>query len=181
MSTTSPPSSGPSGPQSIAGRKAFGKSKSDWLAPAILTARTITAAGECAPFPYIKAVSGTVLILLETVEKVKKNREDLKELCNSTTEIVMILYHQIATPGNTVAVKFKDFCEELESYLEAVIHAIQNLQDQSKGFRGRVKEFVKSSSITDEIAGYQQKIQGLCSKLKLLVTVDTNLKCSEYQ
>ncbi|KAJ7018261.1 hypothetical protein C8F04DRAFT_1328470 [Mycena alexandri] len=182
MSTASPANPGPSPPQPPAGnKKASAKSKAEWLAPAILTARTITAAAECAPFPYIKGVSGTVLILLETVQKVKKNREDFKELCNSTTEIVMILYHQIVAHGNTVAVKFKDLCEELESYLAAVILAIQNLQDQSKGFRGRVKEFVKSSSITDEITGYQQKIQGLCSKLQatLLVNVDTNLKVDE--
>jgi hypothetical protein len=41
---------------------------SDWLAPSILTARTVTAAAECLPFPYVKGVFGTVVILLETVE-----------------------------------------------------------------------------------------------------------------
>ncbi|KAJ7020652.1 P-loop containing nucleoside triphosphate hydrolase protein [Mycena alexandri] len=161
------------------GKKAPSKSKSEWLAPAILTARTITAASECAPFPYIKGVSGTVVILLETIQKVKKNREDLKELCNTTTEIVTILHDQILAHGNTAAVKFKVLCEELESHLEVVILVVQNLQDQSKGFRGRVKEFVKSSSTADEIAGYQQKIQALCSKLKLMAVVETNFKVDE--
>ncbi|KAJ7040197.1 hypothetical protein C8F04DRAFT_1231107 [Mycena alexandri] len=179
MSTTSPLNSGPStpGPQPTRGKKASHKPKSEWLAPAIITAKTITAAAECAPFPYIKGVSGTVLVLLETVEKVKRNREDLKELCASATEIATILHDQIVTHGNTAAVKFKALCEQLESYLEAAVLVIQNLQDQSKGFCGRVKEFVKSSSITDEITGYQQKIQGLCSKLKAMV--DTNLKVDE--
>ncbi|KAJ7035257.1 hypothetical protein C8F04DRAFT_1098662 [Mycena alexandri] len=117
MSTTSPPSSSnPPPPQPAAGKKPPSKSKSEWLAPAILTARTITAAAECAPFPYITGVSGTVLILLETVQKVKKNCEDLKELCNSTTEIVTTLHDQLRVHGNTAAVKFKDFCEELESH-----------------------------------------------------------------
>ncbi|KAJ7727581.1 hypothetical protein B0H16DRAFT_1778526 [Mycena metata] len=167
MSPVSSPNYGPSTRQQPAGKKeASSKFKSEWLAPAILTARTITAAAECAPFPYIKGVSGTVLILLETVENVKKNREDLKELCNTTTEIVTIIHDQIVTHGNTVAVMFKVLCEELESHLKAVIHMLQSLQDQSKGFRGRVQEFVKSSNTTDEIAGYQQKIQALCSKLK---------------
>ncbi|KAJ7041785.1 P-loop containing nucleoside triphosphate hydrolase protein [Mycena alexandri] len=186
MPTISPLNSGPSTPHPTGGKKASPKPTSEWLAPAILTAKTITAAAECAPFPYIKNVSRTVLILLETVEKVKRNREDLKELCASTTEIMTILHDQIVTHGNTAAVKFKALCEELESHLEAVVLVIQNLQDQSKGFRGRVKEFVKSSSITDEIAGYQQKIQGLCSKLKLVAAintnftvVDTNLKVDE--
>ncbi|KAJ7729340.1 P-loop containing nucleoside triphosphate hydrolase protein [Mycena metata] len=53
------------------------------------------------------------------------------------------------------------------------------MQDQSKGLRGRVKEFLKSSSLTDEIAGYQTEIQGVCSKLKLMAIVETGLKVDE--
>ncbi|KAJ7752697.1 P-loop containing nucleoside triphosphate hydrolase protein [Mycena metata] len=184
MSTASPPTSGSPAPPATGGTtlrpfKAPSKSKSDWLAPAILTAKTITAAAECAPFPYIKGVSGTVLILLETVVRVKKNHEDLEELCNSATEIITILHDQVKAHGNTAAVKFKGLCEELESYLEAVILAIRNLQDQSKGFRGRGKEFLKSSNLTEEIAGYQTQIQGVCSKLKLMAIVETNFKVDE--
>ncbi|KAJ7729346.1 hypothetical protein B0H16DRAFT_229007 [Mycena metata] len=168
MSTTSPPTSGSPAPPTTMLRpfKAPPKSKSDWLAPAILTAKTITAAAECAPFPYIRGVAGSVLILLETVVAVKKNREDLEDLCSSSIEIITILHDQIKAHGNTAAVRFRGLCEELESYLEAVILAIRNLQDQSKGLRGRVKEFLKSSSLTDEIVGYQTQIQGVCSKLK---------------
>ncbi|KAJ7734885.1 hypothetical protein B0H16DRAFT_151648 [Mycena metata] len=158
--------------------KAPSDSKSQWIAAAILTAKTITAAAECAPFPYIKGVSGTVVILLETVEKVKQNREDLKELCDNTTEIVMLLHDQIQTHGNTV-VKFKGLCEELESSLAAVIVAVQKLHDPSKGFRKRVKEFMVSSNIAAEIAGYQNQIQAVYFKLKLLIAVDTNLKVGE--
>ncbi|KAJ7713101.1 hypothetical protein B0H16DRAFT_1702593 [Mycena metata] len=170
MSTTSLPTSGSPAPPTTG---APPKSKSDWLATAIITAKTITAAAECAPFPYIKGVSGTVLILLETVVTVKKNREDLEDLCNSSTEIITILHDQIKSHRNTAAVKFKGLCEELESYLEAVILAIRNLQDQSKGFRGRVKEFLKSSNLTDEITGYQTQIQGL------MAIVETNFKVDE--
>ncbi|KAJ7692002.1 hypothetical protein B0H16DRAFT_1486594 [Mycena metata] len=178
MSTTPPPTSGSPAPPTTGGTflrpfKAPPKSKSDWLTSAILTAKTITAAAECAPFPYIKGVSGTVLILLETVVTVKKNCEDLEELCNSATEIITILHDQILAHGNTAAIKFKGLCEEVESYLEAVILAIQNLQDQSKGFRGRVKEFLMSSNLTDEIAGYQTQIQGL------MAIVETNFKVGE--
>ncbi|KAJ7714251.1 hypothetical protein B0H16DRAFT_525160 [Mycena metata] len=184
MSTASLPTSGSPAPPTAGGTilrpfKVPPKSKSDWLAPAILTAKTITAAAECAPFPYIQGVSGTVLILLETVVAVKNNREDLEELCNSATEIITILHDQILAHGNTAAVKFKGLCEELESYLEAAILAIRNLQDESKGFRGRFKEFLKSSSLTDEIVGYQTQIQGVCSKLKLMAIVETNFKVNE--
>jgi hypothetical protein len=43
-------------------------SGTDWLANSLLFAKTIAAAAECAPFPYLKGVFGTVVVLLETVE-----------------------------------------------------------------------------------------------------------------
>ncbi|KAJ7027684.1 P-loop containing nucleoside triphosphate hydrolase protein, partial [Mycena alexandri] len=176
MSTTSPPTPGAPAPQTTAVTilrpfMAPSKSKSDWLARAILTAKTITGGSRMC------SVSLRQRSLWHC--QVKKNREDLKELCNSTTEIITFLHDQILTHGNTAAIKFKGLCEELESYLEAAVLAIRKLQDQSKGFRGRVKEFVKSSSLTDEIVGYQKQIQGVCSKLKLMAVVETNFKVDE--
>ncbi|KAJ6574568.1 hypothetical protein B0H19DRAFT_1230450 [Mycena capillaripes] len=52
----------------------------DWLGPAILAARTITAAGECLPFPYIKGAFGIVdqIILHRDTAAVK-----LKGLCEN--------------------------------------------------------------------------------------------------
>ncbi|KAJ7733175.1 P-loop containing nucleoside triphosphate hydrolase protein [Mycena metata] len=180
MPPASSPNSEPSNPQQPTGKKKVSsKSKPDWLAPAILAARTITAAAECTPFPYIKGVCGTVVFLLETVENVKKNREDLKELCNTTAEIVAILHDHIVAYGATAAVKFKVLCEELESHLEAVILAVQNLHNPSKSFGKRVKEFMGSSNLKDEIAGYQTRIQGVYFKLKLLAAVDTNSKVND--
>ncbi|KAJ7734809.1 hypothetical protein B0H16DRAFT_1695761 [Mycena metata] len=171
MSPVFLPNSEPLRPQQPTGKKkTSSKSESEWLAPAILTARTITAAAESTPFLYIKGVSGTVLILLETVQNVKRNRKDLKDLCNTTTEIVALLHNQIVTYGNTAAAKFKILCEELESHLKAVIIAVQNLHNPSKGFQKRVKEFMGSSNITEEIAEYQNQIQGVYFKLKASIT-----------
>jgi hypothetical protein len=45
---------------------------------------------------------------------VKKNREDLKGLCESAMEIVGILEDQISTHGDTAAVKLRALCEQLE-------------------------------------------------------------------
>ncbi|KAJ7769904.1 hypothetical protein B0H16DRAFT_1686018 [Mycena metata] len=170
MFPASSPNSAPSNPQPLGKKKGSSRSKSEWLAPAILAAKTITAAAECASFAYIKGVFGTVLILLETIEKVKRNHEDLKELCNTTTEIVAILHNQISTHGNTAAVEFKFLS------IKAVIIEVQNLHHLSKGFRKKVKEFMGSINITDEIAEYQNKIQGVYFKLKLLAAIDTNSK-----
>jgi hypothetical protein len=69
-------------------------SKSDWLAPTIVAAKMITAAGECLPFPYVKGAFGMVVILLETVEvwfivACAKDRTNSYR-CRKSRRIVMI-------------------------------------------------------------------------------------------
>ncbi|KAJ7441897.1 hypothetical protein B0H11DRAFT_2251745 [Mycena galericulata] len=94
MSASNTPNTGVSSslPSGSTSRTTETPSKStDWVGMSLLTAKAITAAAECAPFPYIKGVFGTVVILLETAEKVKKNRDDLKELCEDTVTIIEIV------------------------------------------------------------------------------------------
>ncbi|KAJ7491672.1 hypothetical protein B0H11DRAFT_2007397 [Mycena galericulata] len=141
----------------------------DWLSPTILAARAITAAGECLPFPYVKGAFGIVVIFLETVEKVKNNRDDLKELCGTTMEIITILQDQIAMHMDTAAVKLKGLCEDFERFLKDVILGVETMQKKSESIRGHIAEFFKSGSIQDIIAGYQRIIQEICLRLKVLV------------
>ncbi|KAJ7850967.1 hypothetical protein B0H13DRAFT_52122 [Mycena leptocephala] len=185
MSSSSSSKSGPNSPQ-MAGmmRSQSSKtcsqgppaSKSDWLAPTIVAAKMITAAGECLPFPYVKGAFGMVVILLETVEKAKKNRDDLKALCTTAMEIMYILQDQISLHGDTGAVKLKGLCKDFERFLEDVIHGVEEMRKKPQGFRAHIKEFVTSSSIQDKIAEYQKNIQEICSRLKLLAAIDTNFQ-----
>ncbi|KAJ7921616.1 hypothetical protein B0H13DRAFT_2318316 [Mycena leptocephala] len=89
-------------------------SRSDWLSHCIHIAKILKEAADLVPVTYVKGAIGTVVILLETVDKVKQNREDLRELCENTTRIAVYLGEQLASQQNTTAVKLKDLCEELE-------------------------------------------------------------------
>ncbi|KAF7336192.1 hypothetical protein MVEN_02166800 [Mycena venus] len=152
------------------------KPASDWVGMFLLTAKTMAAAAECVPFPYVKGVFGTVVVLLESIEKVKKNREDLKELCIDTLEITTIIRDQILAHGDTAAVKFMSLCEDLERCLQDILDAVKSLQKEPKGFRDRFKEIINSSSTTEQIAGYQNKIRTLRSDFVLTATMDTNFQ-----
>ncbi|KAJ7637819.1 hypothetical protein B0H17DRAFT_1339476, partial [Mycena rosella] len=113
------------------------ESKSDWLETSLTTAKGVTAAAECLPFPYVKGVFGLVVIILETVEKVKKNRDDVKELCDNIMEIVKIIQDQLSSHGDTAAVKFKGLCEDLEGVLQGILKAVQQMKAEPRGFRSR--------------------------------------------
>ncbi|KAJ7654227.1 hypothetical protein B0H17DRAFT_1214439 [Mycena rosella] len=149
-------------------------SSADWLEISLLTARTITAAAECAPFPYIKGAFGTAVIFLETVEKVKKNREDWKDLCEITTNIITIVRNQIREQGDSGATRFKELCEDLEKFLSEVHDTVQLLQKEPKGFRGRFKEVVKLRSTADEISKYGNRIRELRLNFMLAATMEMN-------
>lgn len=48
------------------------------------------------------------------LQKVKKNRDDLRDLCDDTLAIMKIVQDQISAHGDTAATKFKGLCEDLE-------------------------------------------------------------------
>ncbi|KAJ6503146.1 hypothetical protein DFH09DRAFT_1289496 [Mycena vulgaris] len=156
--------------------KSSSQSKSDWLAASLTTAKLIAAGAECIPFPYVKGVFGTVVVILETVEKVKRNRDDLKELCGNIVEIIKIIQDQLVAHGDTGALKFKGLCEDLASVLEGVLQSIKQLPTESRGLSGRFKEVMKLGSTADKIAGYRMRIQELRSNFVLMAAIDTNLQ-----
>ncbi|KAJ6473940.1 hypothetical protein DFH09DRAFT_1109818 [Mycena vulgaris] len=162
MSTSSSPSrvSG----QTVPGKATFrlfkpsSQARSNWLSTSLLTAKAITAGAEFLPFPYVKGIFGMVVAILKTVEKVKKNRDDLKELCGNIMDIIRIVENQISTHGDTAAVKIKGPCEDLH------------------GLSSRLKEVVKLSSTADELAGYRTRIQELRLNFILMAAMDTNMQ-----
>ncbi|KAJ7704123.1 hypothetical protein B0H17DRAFT_1194027 [Mycena rosella] len=101
-STASPSSSSPPG------------GNSDWLEAMILNARAISAAADTIPLPYVKGVFGAAVFLLETVDKVQKNRKDMKEPCADAVEIITVVRDRITDHTDTAAIQFKAQCEELE-------------------------------------------------------------------
>ncbi|KAJ7437969.1 hypothetical protein FB451DRAFT_1107983 [Mycena latifolia] len=134
------------------------------------------AGAECLPFPYVTGVFGMVVIILETIEKVKKNRDDLKELCGNIMEIIKTIQDQLSSHGDTAAVKFKGLCENLEGVLQDILKAVKQLQKEPRGFSGHFKEILKLNSTTDEISGHRVKIQELRLNFLLTAAIDTNLQ-----
>ncbi|KAJ7463650.1 P-loop containing nucleoside triphosphate hydrolase protein [Mycena latifolia] len=158
---------------------------SDWLPALILNAKAISAGAESLPFPYAKGVFGTTVFLLETVEKrvsfgvlqkVRKNRDDMKELCADAVDIITILRDQISSHRDTAALQFKVQCEELEGFLKDIVQAIHQRQIKPRGLSARLKEVVKSGSTADEIAKFRNRIQEVRANFMLMATVDTSFQ-----
>jgi hypothetical protein len=91
----------------------------------------MTAGAECIPFPYVKGAFGMVVVILETIDvrhfislakhdshlgsqKVRKNRDDLKDLCDSIMEISGIIQGQLSSHESVATVQFKGLCEQFD-------------------------------------------------------------------
>ncbi|KAJ7728721.1 P-loop containing nucleoside triphosphate hydrolase protein [Mycena metata] len=55
------------------------------------------------------------------------------------------------------------------------------MQAATKGFRGQIKGFTKSSSISAEIAGYEKRIQELISNINQITEVGVNSKAKKIE
>ncbi|KAF7369613.1 hypothetical protein MVEN_00292100 [Mycena venus] len=153
----------------------------DWLTHVILTVKTIAAGAEFIPLPYIRAAFGTVVIFLETVDKIKKNRDDLRDLCAGTVEILLLLRGEILTRGHVAGVRFMGLCEDFVSFLRLVQTELENLIRSRTGFRGRFKEFLCTTSVADQINGYRTRINDLRSNFILAAIIDTNVNLASIQ
>ncbi|KAF8201976.1 hypothetical protein K438DRAFT_1821021 [Mycena galopus ATCC 62051] len=164
MSSPSNTPAVPATPQQRANRtlqalKLSPESQSDWLATSITTAKAVTAAAVCIPFPYVQGVFGTVVVILETVEKIKRNRDDLRELCEDIVKITKAIQERISSHGDGATGEFQGLCENLEGLLQDVLKAVKDLHTEPRGFPGRFKEILKLHSTADRITGYRLRIR----------------------
>ncbi|KAJ6613601.1 hypothetical protein B0H10DRAFT_217860 [Mycena sp. CBHHK59/15] len=150
-------------------------SSNDWIGGLLVTARTARDAGDFVPFPYVKTFFGTVVVLLEVIQTVRKNQDDLKELCDSVAEITVILQEEISLHGDTSAVRFKSMCIDFNKYLRSVLEALQNMNDGRRGFGRHIRQYIKSTSITADIQMFQARLNNLRTNFTLATAVDTNL------
>ncbi|KAJ7191399.1 hypothetical protein GGX14DRAFT_600580 [Mycena pura] len=152
------------------------KSKANWLGPALLTVRVATASAEVVPFPYVKGVFATIIAVLEAVEKVRKSRDILKELCQDIAEITSIVQDKLSQDPDKVAGELEDRCNELDSILQDVLITIQKMQKT----RYFLKEMFTATEIADDIAGYQAKIKKLVSNFMRTGILTNQLACNSH-
>ncbi|KAJ7615525.1 hypothetical protein FB45DRAFT_1064418 [Roridomyces roridus] len=156
--------------------KASNSHPTDWVGPSLLTAKTIAAVVEGLPFPYVKSVFGLAVVLLETIENGRRNREDLKELCLDIGEIMHIVSDHLTMHRDTAAQRFQTLCEDLEACLKDVLSAVKLLQVEPQGLHGRFREVVRLASTADRVVRYRSRVRNLRSNLVLSATMDTNFQ-----
>ncbi|KAK0494155.1 hypothetical protein EDD18DRAFT_1177837 [Armillaria luteobubalina] len=146
-----------------------------WIQLAKLTA----AAGEMAPFPYIKGAAGCIVTILEIIELEGKNNKDLQDLAESIGTTIRIIKETVEAHGDTSATRFRGICMELQKYLKSLIVELKATQHKSKS--KTITRFLTTKKVSGVIDGYKQRVKDIKADFHLLVAVDSRLAMPEMQ
>ncbi|KAJ7708459.1 hypothetical protein B0H16DRAFT_1823356 [Mycena metata] len=148
----------------------------DWLGPMIITVKAIALGGEFIPLPYLKSSLAAVLTFLETVDKMRANRDDLHDLCNAIVEIIMFLQSAVRSYGTSL--KLAGLCENLIACLRVIQEGVEKLIPRT-GIRGRFRELLTVLNTRSQIERYRIRVNELRSNFLLVAAIDTNLHVTE--
>ncbi|KAK0232062.1 hypothetical protein EDD85DRAFT_99313 [Armillaria nabsnona] len=135
------------------------------------------AAGELAPFPYIKGLCGCAVLVLETIEKAGKNNEDLLDLADSIGKTIEMVQNTVAEHGESSSLRFRDVCAELEVYLLDLISELNSTRRKSRG----IKRFLKAKSVYDAINGYQERVREIKGDFLIRTAIDSRFAISDVK
>ncbi|KAK0211631.1 hypothetical protein IW262DRAFT_1413476 [Armillaria fumosa] len=148
----------------------------------IQIAKFTQAAGEMAPFPYIKGAAGCVVMILEAIEKAGKNDKDLRALADDIGTTIEIVKESIEAHGISSATHFKAVCGDFQTYLENLLSNLDTTQHNLDG--KRFKHFLKAlkaRKIADTINDYKQRMNNIKSDYIVRGITDLQLKVPAMQ
>ncbi|KAJ7863921.1 hypothetical protein B0H13DRAFT_1899392 [Mycena leptocephala] len=148
--------------------------ESDWLSNSIMIVKLAKDGAEAIPFSFVKGVFSMVLTLLETVQKVKDNQDDLKEVCASALEIVQHVDNMIKLHGDAIAGIFKDLCTKFMSFLQELQQSVEKLNNQQSRMSGFFKRVLKADSTAAKISAYREQIKQLQANFTMVALIDNN-------
>ncbi|KAK0235493.1 hypothetical protein EDD85DRAFT_77455 [Armillaria nabsnona] len=134
-------------------------------------AKFTAAAGEMAPFPFIKGAAQCVVVVLETIESATKNRRDLQELAESIVDTLVVVRDTVIDHGPTSASCFKDICLDFQTYLNDLLSKL----NKQRGIRG----FLNAKKISDDISAYKERVQMAKGDFLIRTTTMTRLALSD--
>ncbi|SJL16248.1 uncharacterized protein ARMOST_19768 [Armillaria ostoyae] len=135
------------------------------------------AAGELAPFPYIKGLCGCAVLVLEAIEKAGKNNEDLLDLADSIGKTIEMVQNTVTEHGESSALRFRDVCAELEVFLTDLISELNSTRRKSRG----IKRFLKAKSVSDAINGYQERVREIKGDFLIHTAIDSRFDISDIK
>ncbi|PBK92934.1 hypothetical protein ARMGADRAFT_1030399 [Armillaria gallica] len=143
----------------------------------IQAARLTAAAGEMAPFPFIKGAALCVVVTLENIQRAGQNKSDLQELAERIVNTLVAVRDTVIEHGPTSALHFQKVCVEFQEYLTDLQLKLNNEDMSPRG----IWRFFKAKKISNNIGAFQQQVQAVKEDFLIRTTTTTQLVLSDIQ
>ncbi|KAF7329381.1 hypothetical protein MKEN_00199700 [Mycena kentingensis (nom. inval.)] len=146
----------------------------NWFAHILVGARAMASAARATSIPAISAVFDVAVLILESAERARRNRETLRDLCSSVFEIISMLREENEN-GCLTSGPMVDFCGDLLEILEGLHASLRNVSRKKKGLLGRFLDIFGAHNMAEELQRHQHRLNELRANFVLISAVRLNL------
>ncbi|KAK0196388.1 hypothetical protein F5146DRAFT_1152155 [Armillaria mellea] len=143
----------------------------------IQAARLTAAAGEMAPFPFIKGAAQCVVLVLKTIDRAAQNKNDLQELAESIINTLVAMRDTVIEHGPTSAQYFQKICLEFQTYMTDLLSQLNSERRSCSSIR----QLLKARKIAGEISAYRQRAEAAKAVFLICAATSTRLGLSDVQ
>ncbi|PBK84455.1 hypothetical protein ARMGADRAFT_1037174 [Armillaria gallica] len=126
---------------------------------------------EASGIPYIEKLAKVTVAIMELLEQRGKNKKDIKALCESIVNTVVVINTMVTMHEEMGAVCFKDVCAEMEEYLTSLA---QDLKGEIECKHTGIKGFFKTKDLQDAIQDYRIHVNDLKTDFLVLFRIQSS-------
>ncbi|KAK0429837.1 hypothetical protein EV421DRAFT_1863806 [Armillaria borealis] len=133
---------------------------------------------EASGIPYIEKLAKIVVVVMELLEQRGKNKKDVKALCESIANTVVVVNTVVSMYEEVGAAYFTSICEEMEEYLTSLA---EDLKSEVKSKHHGIKGFFSTKELRNAIQDYRIRVNDLKTDFLIHVTSDSRLALVDVQ
>ncbi|KAK0207295.1 hypothetical protein IW262DRAFT_1302890 [Armillaria fumosa] len=118
----------------------------------------VTRLAEASGIPYIEKLAQVTVAIMELLEQGGKNQKDVKALCESIANTVVVINTVVSMNEEMGATFFKDICVEMEEYLTSLA---QDLKAELERKHRGVKGFFRTKELQETIQDFRIRVNDL--------------------
>ncbi|PBK65350.1 hypothetical protein ARMSODRAFT_1022458 [Armillaria solidipes] len=146
--------------------------------PSLNACLQVASLAEASGIPYIEKLAKVVVVVMELLEQRGKNKKDVKALCESIANTVVVVNTVVSMHEEVGAAYFMSICEEMEEYLTSLA---EDLKREVKSKHHGIKGLFSTKELRDVIQDYRIRVNDLKTDFLIHVTSDSRLVLVDVQ
>ncbi|PBK65337.1 hypothetical protein ARMSODRAFT_1087482 [Armillaria solidipes] len=126
--------------------------------PSLNACLQVASLAEASGIPYIEKLAKVTVAVMELLEQRGKNKKDVKALCESIANTVVVINTMVTMHEEVGEACFKGVCAEMEAYLTSLAQDLKGeIERKHTGFKG----FFKTKELQEAIQDYRTRVNDL--------------------